>query len=115
MGSDIHYDSIVVAILVIHCTDGTYSRLCNRRQKSLESYRSDFCGHVRGFLTLVYFIELTVIAPHIFSRKTYKVALPLFNPGSFMTGLDALGYLSMSLATLFAAPVFVGGRLEHWI
>jgi len=56
-----------------------------------------------------------VVVPHIFLGETYKVALLLFNPGSFMSGLDALGYLSMSLATLFAAPVFVGGRLEHWI
>ena len=29
-----------------------------------------------------------------------------------MTGIDALGYTSMSLATLFAAPVFIDTKLK---
>jgi acyl dehydratase len=32
-----------------------------------------------------------------------------------MYGVDALGYSLMSIAMLFAAPVFVGRRLERWV
>lgn len=32
-----------------------------------------------------------------------------------MTDLDAPGYFTMSMATLFAAPAFMGGRLERWM
>jgi len=67
------------------------------------------------FASIVYFVELTVVVPHMFSGEAEKVGLFLFIPGSFMTGLDALAYCFMSLATLFAAPVFGGGKLQRWI
>lgn len=67
------------------------------------------------FASIVYFIGLTVVVPHMFSMEAEKVGLFLFIPGSFMTGLDALAYCFMSLATLFAAPVFRGGRMQQWI
>jgi hypothetical protein len=44
-----------------------------------------------------------------------EVAFITLKMGTFIYGLDVLGYNLMSLATLFAAPVFVGGRLERWI
>jgi len=53
--------------------------------------------------------------PHTLRGEAEEVALLRYVPKSFMTGIDALGYASMSLATLFAAPVFRKSKLERWI
>jgi hypothetical protein len=65
--------------------------------------------------TAVYFLRMTVVLPLTLSGAAYKVAFLTFSTPSFIYGLDALGYRLMSLATLFAAFVFAGGRLERWI
>ena len=57
---------------------------------------------------------MTVLLPLTLRGEADKVAFLVFSKPSFIYGLDALGYSFMSLATLFAAPVFVGGRLERW-
>ena len=62
----------------------------------------------------VYFLQMTVLLPLTLRGEADKVAFLVFSKPSFIYGLDALGYSFMSLATLFAAPVFVGGRLERW-
>jgi len=65
-------------------------------------------------IEIIYFIELTVVVPHMFSGETEE-GLFLFIPGSFMTGLNALAYCFISLATLFASPAFRGGKQQRWI
>lgn len=65
-------------------------------------------------VSIVYFVELTVVVPRIFQGDTNEVTLLLFDEGSFMVAVDGLGYGFMSLATLFAGLVFRGGRLERW-
>lgn len=65
-------------------------------------------------VSIVYFVELTVVIPHVLQGNTAEIALLLFQPGSFMVAVDGLGYGFMSLSTLFAAQVFYGGRLERW-
>jgi len=67
------------------------------------------------FVSIVYFTVLTVTMPHMLQGKPEEVALLRYVPKSFMTGIDALGYASMSFATLFAAPVFTKSKLERWI
>jgi len=62
----------------------------------------------------VYFLQMTVLLPLTLIGEADKVAFLIFDKPSFIYGLDALGYSLMSLATLFVAPVFVGGRLEQW-
>ncbi len=65
--------------------------------------------------TAVYFLQMTVVLPLTLSGAADKVAFLTFSTPSFIYGLDALGYSLMSLATLFAAFVFAGGRLQRWI
>ena len=63
----------------------------------------------------VYFLQMTVVVPFILNGQAEEVAFITLKMGTFIYGLDVLGYSLMSLATLFAAPVFVGGRLERWV
>jgi hypothetical protein len=69
--------------------------------------------------TAVYFVQMTVVFPFTLSGQAEKVEFLRLVGGtnipSFMYGVDALGYSLMSIAMLFAAPVFVGRRLERWV
>jgi hypothetical protein len=67
------------------------------------------------FVTIVYFVGLTIQLPHTIQGDLDKYELLKYVPKSFMTALDALGYASMSLAMLFAAPVFVNSKLQNWV
>jgi len=66
-------------------------------------------------VSFVYFVELTVVIPQTVRGEADEVALLVFGFGTFMFAVDILGYAFMSLATLFAAPVFEGRGLELWI
>ena len=60
-------------------------------------------------VSIVYVTQLAIVIPHEFRGDASGVALiKCCNPGQFLTAVDLLGYTLMSLATLFAAPVFVG-------
>jgi hypothetical protein len=63
-----------------------------------------------------YFAQFAVVIPSLESGETGSLSLlTQYNPhGLFIAG-EALGYLAMSLALLFAAPVFAGGRIERTI
>lgn len=67
------------------------------------------------FVTIVYFTVLTVTMPHMLKGEIESVALLKYVPKSFMTGIDALGYTSMSIATFFSAFIFGRSKLEAWI
>ncbi len=61
-----------------------------------------------------YFVQLTVVVPSLQRGETEGLSLfTQYNPhGLFIAG-EAFGYLAMSLALVFAAPVFAGGRIER--
>jgi hypothetical protein len=63
-----------------------------------------------------YFAQFAVVIPSLQAGETGGLSLlTQYNPhGLFIAG-EAFGYLAMSLALLFAAPVFAGGRLERAI
>ncbi len=63
-----------------------------------------------------YFAQFAVVIPSLQAGETEGLSLfTQYNPhGLFIAG-EALGCLAMSLALLFAAPVFAGGRLERAI
>lgn len=63
-----------------------------------------------------YFVQLAVVIPSLQSGETDGLSLVTqYNPhGLFIAG-EALGYLMMCLALLFAAPVFAGGGIERAI
>jgi hypothetical protein len=67
------------------------------------------------FVMIVYMTELFVVIPHGMRGETDKVTLLAFEPGKVMYVIDGLGYSLMCIATLFSAPVYIGGGIEKWI
>lgn len=67
---------------------------------------------------MTYFVQLTLVAPHMARGDTQGIEPFLFIPfDSFLYAVDILGYSFMSLATLFAARVFAGDgrqRVARW-
>lgn len=65
--------------------------------------------------SLTYYIQLTFVANN-YLPVADEAALPFaFIPGTPLFAQDMLGYAFMTAATLAAAPVFAGGKLENWI
>lgn len=65
-------------------------------------------------VSTVYFVQLTLVAPRIASGRIAGIESLLFVPfDSVLYAVDILGYSFMSLATLFAAPVFTGGGIQR--
>ena len=67
-------------------------------------------------ISMVYFVQLTFVAPRLAQGRSQGIEEFLFVPfDSFLYAVDILGYSFMSLATLFAARVFTGGGLERTV
>jgi hypothetical protein len=67
-----------------------------------------------SLISIVYFVQLTLVRPRIASGRTEGIEMLLFVPfDSFLYAVDILGYSFMSVATLFAARVFTGQGLER--
>jgi len=65
-------------------------------------------------ISVVYFVQLTLVAPRLARGQTEGIETFLFVPfNSFLYAVDILGYSFMSVATLFAARVFTGKGLER--
>ncbi|GAB6273507.1 MAG: hypothetical protein STSR0004_03700 [Peptococcaceae bacterium] len=63
-----------------------------------------------------YIVELFVVEPRVMHGAASQVALLTLTRGdTILNAVDGIGYIFMCLATLFAAPAFVGGRLQQWI
>lgn len=63
---------------------------------------------------VVYYVQLTLVAPHLMRGDTAGIEMFLFVPfDSFLYAVDILGYSFMSAATLFAAIAFTGGGLAR--
>jgi hypothetical protein len=61
-----------------------------------------------------YFSQLTIVLPSLQSGETAGLSLfTQYNPHGFFIAGEALGYLMMSIAFLFAAPLFSGGGSER--
>ena len=67
-------------------------------------------------ISVVYFVQLTLVAPRIARGQTQGMEMFLFVPfNSFLYAVDILGYSFMSISTLFASRVFTGSGLERVI
>ena len=67
-------------------------------------------------ISMVYFVQLTLVAPRIAREQTQGIEPFLFVPfDSFLYAVDILGYSFMSVATLFAARVFTGSGLHRTV
>lgn len=65
-------------------------------------------------ISLVYFVQLTLVAPRMARGEMEGIELLRFVPfNSFLYSVDLLGYSFMSVATLFAARVFTGGGIQR--
>ncbi|MEW6681312.1 MAG: hypothetical protein AB1451_00105 [Nitrospirota bacterium] len=65
-------------------------------------------------ISIVYFVQLTLVAPRIARGQIEGIEMFLFVPfDSFLYAVDILGYSFMSVATLFAAMVFSGSGLHR--
>ncbi len=65
-------------------------------------------------ISVVYYVQLTLVAPRLAEGRTAGIEMFLFVPfDSFLYAVDILGYSFMSVATLFAARVFAGGGLNR--
>jgi hypothetical protein len=63
-----------------------------------------------------YFVQLTVVAPSLQAGETERLSLfTQYNPRGLFIALESLGYSMMTVAFLFAAPVFAGGKAERAI
>jgi len=70
--------------------------------------------------TVAYVVELSVVQPHVRQGQAEQVALLTLaqygtQPNTVFSAFDGLGYTFLSLACLFAAPIFGGSGLERWI
>jgi hypothetical protein len=73
-----------------------------------------FAGAYAMVIVADYFSQLTIVIPSLQSGETGGLSLfTQYNPHGFFIAGEALGYLLMSIAFLFAAPVFPGGRAER--
>lgn len=67
-------------------------------------------------ISINYFIQLTLVVPHMLNGETDSIQFLLFKPfDSFLYSIDILGYSFMSLATLFTANVFTGNGREKTV
>jgi len=67
-------------------------------------------------ISIVYFVQLTLVAPRLARGQIEGIEVFLFVPfDSFLYAVDILGYSFMSVATLFAARVFTGSGLHRVI
>ncbi len=65
-------------------------------------------------ISIVYYVQLTFIAPRMAGGRIEGIEVFLFTPfDSFLYSVDILGYTFMSVSTLFAARVFTGDGLER--
>lgn len=69
-----------------------------------------------GVITIDYFVQIVVVEPSITSGQIAGLSLfTEYNPHGIFVGLEGLGYLMMSVALLFAAFAFSGGRIERGV
>jgi hypothetical protein len=69
-----------------------------------------------ALISINYFVQLTLVVPHMQAGETESVKFLLFIPfDSFLYSVDILGYSFMSLATFFTGFVFKNKGSEKYI
>ena len=67
-----------------------------------------------ALISIVYFVQLTLVTPRIAHGRIEGIEVFLFVPfDSFLYAVDILGYSFMSVATLFAAQAFTNSGLHR--
>lgn len=84
-------------------------QLAAPEQKVWSQIALGYAGIYATMIGIVYFVQLTLVAPRLLHQRTEGIEPFLFVPfDSFLYAVDILGYSFMCAALLFAALVFDG-------
>jgi hypothetical protein len=67
------------------------------------------------FVTANYVVQLAIVIPSKLRETSENIHLLEQTPHSMFWGYDAIGYISMGLATLFAIPALRNLGFERWV
>ena len=67
------------------------------------------------FVTANYVVQLATVIPMTLKGSAAEIQILRQSPHSLFWDFDALGYIFMGLATLFAVPVFEKFGLQKWV
>ena len=67
------------------------------------------------FVTANYVVQLATVIPMTLKGVTAEISILMQTPHSLFWNFDALGYIFMGLATLFAVPVFQKVGFQKWV
>ena len=99
----------VVLMASIHASAAESRKTCSRIALSFAVIYAVVVG-------VDYFVQFAVVVPSLQAGETAGLALwTQYNPHGLFIALESVGYLAMSVALLFAASVFSGGRVERVI
>lgn len=67
------------------------------------------------FVTANYLVQLTTVIPMTLKGAADEIKILRQTPHSLLWDFDAIGYICMGLAMLFAAPVFEKQGFQKWV
>ena len=67
------------------------------------------------FVTANYVVQLATVIPMTLKGASDQISILIQTPQSLFRDFDAIGYISMGLATLFAIPVFEKQGFQRWV
>lgn len=67
------------------------------------------------FVTANYVVQLATVIPMTVSGNSDTITILKQTPHSLFWGFDAIGYICMGLATLFAVPLFESNGFQKWV
>lgn len=67
------------------------------------------------FVTANYVVQLATVIPYTLRGASSRISLLIQTPHSLFWDFDAIGYISMGIATLLALPVFKNQGIERWV
>lgn len=68
-----------------------------------------------AFVTANYVVQLATVIPATMVGDVEKIGVLVQTPHSLFWNFDALGYVFMGFATLFAVPVFEKDGVQKWV
>jgi len=74
-----------------------------------------FAALYAAFVTANYIVQLTTVIPMTLKGTADEIQLLKQTPHSLFWDFDAIGYIFMGLATLFAVPVFKKNGFQKWV
>ena len=67
------------------------------------------------FVTAHYVVQLPTVIPMMLKGNSEEIGILIQTPHSLFWNFDAIGYIFMGLATLFAVPVFEKTGFQKWV